>query len=436
MSAVMKTTSLILLLLLAGCASDSNELTIATVNNSDMVIMQQLSPQFEEETGIELAWVVLEENVLRQRVTTDIATSGGQFDIVTIGAYETPIWGKQDWLEPLNDLGDSYDYEDIFEPVRNSLSVDGTLYAVPFYAESSFTFYRTDLFEAANLEMPAAPTYAQIESFAEALHDPANNLYGICLRGKAGWGENMAYVSTLVNTFGGRWFDMDWNPQLDSPEWKTAIQFYVDLLTNYGPPGASTNGHNENRALFASGNCAIWIDATSAAGYIFNPDDSNVADKTGFTKAPIAKVTNGSGWAWSWALAIPKTSKNSAAAKQFLQWATSKSYVSLVAETNGWTVVPPGTRASTYEHEAYQSAAPFASFTRDAILTADPANPTRDPVPYTGVQYVAIPEFQGIGTQVGQSIAAALAGQSTVEEALATAQEATVRTMRQAGYID
>lgn len=432
----MKFTPLVLLLFLAGCAQESNVLTIATVNNSDMVIMQQLSSRFEAESGIELDWVVLEENVLRQRVTTDIATSGGQFDIVTIGAYETPIWGEREWLMPLDDLGDAYDYEDIFEPVRNSLSVDGSLYAVPFYAESSFTFYRTDLFDAAGLEMPAAPTYDQIASFAETLHDPENNLYGICLRGKAGWGENMAYVSTLVNTFGGRWFDMDWQPQLDSPEWQEAIQFYVDMLTQYGPPGASTNGHNENRALFASGNCAIWVDATSAAGYIFNPSDSRVADKTGFTSAPIAEVKNGSGWAWAWALGIPKTSKKSAEAKQFLQWATSASYVSLVAETNGWTVVPPGTRASTYENEAYQQAAPFASFTRDAILTADPANPTRDPVPYTGVQFVAIPEFQGIGTQVGQSVAAALAGQSTVEEALAAAQEATVRTMQQAGYIE
>ena len=128
----------LLLVLLPGCA-DPDRLTVATVNNSDMIIMQRLSARFETETGIRLDWVVLEENVLRQRVTTDIATGGGQFDIVTIGAYETPIWGKQGWLMPLDDLGEDYDYDDIFEPVRNSLSVDDTLFAVPFYAESSFT---------------------------------------------------------------------------------------------------------------------------------------------------------------------------------------------------------------------------------------------------------------------------------------------------------
>ena len=410
-------------------------ITIATVNNSDMIIMQRLSTQFEQATGHELNWVVLEENVLRQRVTTDIATGGGQFDIITIGAYETPIWGAQDWLVTLDDLGAEYDYDDIFPPVRNSLSANGALYAVPFYAESSFTFYRTDLFEQAGLEMPAQPTYDQVMEFAAKLHDPDNDQYGICLRGKPGWGENMAFVGTLVNTFGGRWFDESWQPQLESAEWKAAVSFYVDLMNQYGPPGASSNGHNENRALFASGNCAMWIDATSAAGYIFNPSDSKVADKTGFTNAPVASCPNGVGWAWSWALAIPKSSQKVDAAKAFLKWSTSKEYVELVGETDGWTVAPPGTRKSTYENSAYIEAAPFAEFVLDAILKADPANPTCQPVPYTGVQFVAIPEFQGIGTQVGQSVAAALSGQMTVDEALAAAQSATTRTMTQAGYI-
>jgi sorbitol/mannitol transport system substrate-binding protein len=413
----------------------SETLTIATVNNSDMIIMQKLSPKFEEATGIKLNWVVLEENVLRQRVTTDIATKGGQFDIITIGAYETPIWGKQGWLTQVDDLGDDYDYADILEPVRNSLSADGKLYAVPFYAESSFTFYRKDLFDAAELKMPDGPTYDDIKSFAEKLHRPADNVYGICLRGKPGWGENMAYVGTLVNTFGGRWFDMEWKPQLTTEPWKQAVTFYVDLLKNYGPPGASSNGHNENRALFASGQCAMWIDATSAAGYIYNPAESKVADKTAFAKAPIEKTPNGSGWAWSWALSIPASSKQADAAKKFLKWATSKEYVTLVGETQGWVAAPPGTRKSTYENPKYKEAAPFADFVLEAILTADPAHPTAEPVPYTGVQFVAIPEFQGIGTVVGQSVAAALSGQMSVDQALTAAQASTERTMRQAGYI-
>jgi sorbitol/mannitol transport system substrate-binding protein len=414
--------------------SGGKTLTVATVNNADMIIMQRLSKEFEEQSGIEINWVVLEENVLRQRVTMDIAMSGGQFDVITIGSYETPIWGKLGWLTELNDLGEDYDYDDLLEPVRNSLSVEGSLYAVPFYAESSFTYYRSDLFEKAGLVMPDQPTYEQIEQFAALLHDPDNGIYGICLRGKPGWGENMAFVGTLINTFGGRWFDMDWKPCLDSPEWHEAISFYVRLLNQYGPPGSSSNGHNECRALFATGKCAIWIDATSAAGFLYDRNQSEVADRTAFARAPIAKVANGAGWSWAWALGIPATTKQAAEAKQFVAWATSKEYVARVAEVDGWTVVPPGTRKSTYARPEYLAAAPFAESVEQAIMAADPDNPTEMPVPYTGIQYVAISEFQGIGAQVGKEVAAALTGRKTVEQALQTMQSDTERAMTQAGY--
>jgi sorbitol/mannitol transport system substrate-binding protein len=414
----------------------AEELTIATVNNSDMIIMQKLSPEWEKATGNKLNWTVLEENVLRQKVTTDIATKGGQFDIITIGAYETPLWGKQGWLVPLDDLGDAYDYGDIIPQVKDALSVDGKLYAVPFYAESSFTFYRKDLFEKAGLTMPDKPTFAQITEFAAKLTDKENGVYGICLRGKPGWGENMAFFTTLVNGMGGQWFGMDWKPMLESPEWKESLAWYLDVMTKYGPPGASANGHNENRALFATGKCAMWIDATSAAGYIFNPKESQVADKTAFTASPVSdKNPNASGWSWAWALGIPASSTKADAAKSFLAWATSKDYVKLVGTTEGWVAAPPGTRKSTYANPDYTAAAPFANTVLTAIEVTNPSKPTVNPVPYTGVQFVAIPEFQGIGTAVGQEIAAALAGQKTADEALAAAQAATLQTMTEAGYI-
>jgi sorbitol/mannitol transport system substrate-binding protein len=414
----------------------AEELTIATVNNSDMIIMQKLSPEWEKATGNKLNWSVLEENVLRQKVTTDIATKGGQFDIITIGAYETPLWGKQGWLVALDDLGDAYDYGDIIPQVKDALSVDGKLFAVPFYAESSFTFYRKDLFEKAGITMPEKPTFAQISEFAAKLTDKDAGVYGICLRGKPGWGENMAFFTTLVNGMGGQWFGMDWKPMLESPEWKDSLAWYLDVMTKYGPPGATANGHNENRALFATGKCAMWIDATSAAGFIFNPKESQVADKTAFTASPVSdKNPNASGWSWAWALGIPASSSKAEAAKSFLAWATSKDYIKLVGATEGWVAAPPGTRKSTYANPDYIAAAPFAKTVMTAIEVTNPSKPTVNPVPYTGVQFVAIPEFQGIGTAVGQEIAAALAGQKTADEALAAAQASTLQTMTEAGYI-
>ncbi|MCZ7934980.1 sugar ABC transporter substrate-binding protein [Agrobacterium leguminum] len=420
--------------LLAGLAQ-AEEINIATVNNGDMIIMQKLSSAWEKETGNKINWIVLEENVLRERVTTDIATNGGQFDIMTIGGYEAPIWGKQGWLAPVDDLGDDYDYADLLDPIKKGLTVDGKLYAVPFYTESSFTLYRKDLFDAAGLKMPDNPTYDQIKDFAAKLTDKSKQQYGICLRGKPGWGENMAFLGTMINTYGGRWFDMDWKPQLTSEPWKKAIADYVALMTSYGPPGAAANGFNENQTLFSSGRCAMWIDATSAAGRVYDPKQSQVADKTAFTRAPVEVTPNGSSWSWSWNLAIPNTTKKLETAKSFVKWATSKSYVKTVGESEGWVAVPPGTRKSTYELPEYKKAAPFADTVLKAIMSADPSKPTKDPVPYTGVQFVAIPEFQSIGTVVGQQIAAALSGQQTVDAALEGAQKQVERDMTRAGYI-
>ncbi|MGM0825347.1 MAG: ABC transporter substrate-binding protein [Pseudomonadota bacterium] len=430
-------TSLAAAIAFAGQAQAETELTVATVNNNDMVIMQSLTDAFEEaHPDITLDWVVLEENVLRQRMTTDIATEGGQFDVMTIGTYEVPIWAERGWLSPLDNLPDDYNEDDLLTSVRDGLSHDDTLHALPFYAESSMMYYRKDLFEEAGIEMTEQPTWDEVREWAGKLDGMEDDLAGICLRGKPGWGENMAFVSTLVNTFGGRWFDEDWNPELNSEEWTNAVQFYVDLLNDYGPSGASSNGFNENLALFSRGNCGMWVDATSAAGKLYDEDESEVADSLGFAPAPVAETPKGSHWLWSWALAIPASSENQDAAREFITWATSQEYVELVGETEGWTSVPPGTRESTYEDERYIEAAPFADFVLKAIQDADPTDSTLEPNPYVGVQFVGIPEFQSIGTQVGQSIASALTGDSTVEEALDTAQRATERAMQRSGYID
>ncbi len=279
---------------LSSVSFGAETLTIATVNNSDMIRMQKLSKTFEaEHPDIKLNWVVLEENVLRQRLTTDIATQGGQFDVLTIGMYEAALWGAKGWLEPMKDLPASYDLDDVFPSVRDGLSVKGSLYALPFYAESSITYYRTDLFKNAGLTMPEHPTWTQIGEFAEKLTDKSKEQYGLCLRGKAGWGENMALITTLANGFGARWFDEKWQPQFNGPEWKDALNFYVDNMKKSGPPGASSNGFNENLALFNSGKCAIWVDASVAGSFVTDKTQSKVADHVGFTFAPHEKNRQG-----------------------------------------------------------------------------------------------------------------------------------------------
>jgi sorbitol/mannitol transport system substrate-binding protein len=421
-----------LVTLLASTAMAQTKLTIATVNNGDMIRMQGLTADFTAKNpDIQLEWVTLEENVLRQRVTTDIATKGGQFDVLTIGTYEVPIWAKKGWLVELKNVDD---VDDLLPAMRGGLSVEGKLFASPFYGESSMVMYRKDLMDKAGMKMPDAPTWEFIGKAARAMTDKANGVFGVCLRGKAGWGENMAFLTATSNSFGARWFDEKWTPQFNQPEWKATMDFYVNLMKDAGPPGASSNGFNENLALFNAGKCGMWIDATVAASFVTNPKDSKVADKVGFALAPDNGLGKRGNWLWAWSLAIPAGSKKTDAAQKFIGWATSKAYLELVASKEGWANVPPGTRKSLYANPEYAKV-PFAKMTLDSINSADPTKPTVKPVPYVGVQFVAIPEFQGIGTSVGQIFSKVLAGELTVDAGLAQAQDLTTREMTKAGYI-
>jgi sorbitol/mannitol transport system substrate-binding protein len=429
-------TKLVVALSLALCtgAFAATEIVIATVNNGHMIEMQKLTPQFEKANpDIKLKWVTLEEGVLRQRVTTDIATKGGQFDVMTIGMYETPIWGKKGWLKELK-TDAAYDVDDLLPAMRNGLSVDGKLFAAPFYGESSMLMYRKDLADKAGIKFAERPTWTEVRDAAAKMHDPKAGVYGICLRGKPGWGDNMAFITTMANSFGAQWFDMSWKPQLESKPWKDAVTFYVDLLKTYGPPGSASNSFNEILALYNEGKCAMWIDATIAASFITDPKQSKVADKVAFAQGPYAATQKGANWLWAWALAIPAGTKHTEAAQKFITWATSKEYINLVAKEKGWASVPTGTRKSTYANPEFLKAAKFADAEKKAIDSANPNDSTLPKSPYVGVQFAAIPEFQAIGVAVGQQMSSALSGKSTVDQALKASQVAADREMRKGGY--
>lgn len=427
-------TGLLLALAAAGMAHAQTELVIATVNNGHMIEMQKLTPFFEKANpAIKLKWVTLEEGTLRQRVTTDIATKGGQFDVMTIGMYEAPIWSKKGWLLPIA-TDAAYDVDDLLPAVRAGLSLDGKLYASPFYGEGSMLMYRKDLTDKAGIKFSERPTWNEVRDAAAKIHDPKAGVYGICLRGKAGWGDNMAFLSTMVNSFGGQWFDMSWKPQLESKPWKDAITFYVDLLTKYGPPGSSANSFNEILALYNEGKCGMWVDATIAASFITDPKQSKVANKVAFAQGPYSVTTKGANWLWAWSLAIPASSTKADAAQTFVKWATSKDYIKLVAKETGWNTVPTGTRKSTYATPEFLKSSKFAEAEKKALDTANPNDNTLPKSPYQGVQYAAIPEFQAIGVAVGQQMSAALAGKVTVDQALKTSQLTAEREMKKAGY--
>ena len=162
----------------------------------------------------------------------------------------------------------------------------------------------------------------------------------------------------------------------------------------------------------------MWYDASSAAGTLESKDTSKVVGRNGYVEAPRLK-TKHSGWLYSWSLGIPATTSHKDAAWKFVAWATSKPYIRLVGEKLGWAELPPGSRLSTYRIPEYRKAAKaFAQPTLYAIEHANQNKPTVDPVPYVGVQFLDIPEFQDLGTRVAQQFTAAIAGQQSVAQAI------------------
>jgi sorbitol/mannitol transport system substrate-binding protein len=401
-------------------------ITVAVVNNPQMADIQKLTPEgfAASHPNIKVKYVTLDENTLRDQVTKDVAASGGQFDVVMIGPFEVPTWAQNKWISDITSQanGDAaYDVNDLIKPIKESLSVEGKLYAVPFYGESSFLMYRKDLLQQKGLTMPAQPTWNDVASIAQKLNNPSAGMAGICLRGKTGWGENLAPLNTVVNTMGGQWFDMQWNAHLTDPAFNQAVTFYTNLIKTAGEPGAGNYSFNECANAMMQQKAAMWYDATVGASVI-DAEKSPIAGKVGYAPAPIDKTKN-SGWLWTWALAIEAASKHKSAAWTYMSWATSKDYINFAGEKLGWASVPPGSRYSTYDNPNYQkAAAAFAKPTLDEINAVNVTQPGVQPQPYSGVQYVGIPEFEDFGTRVSQEITAVIAGKESVDQALQKSQ--------------
>ena len=403
-----------------GGGGATTTLTVASVQNDAMTDLKSLVPDFQKaHPNIKVNIVTLPEDQVRQQVTQDVATKSGKYDLFTIGTYEVPLWAKKGWLEDLAPYiakDSSYDSNDLIPGVRSALSYKNDLYAVPFYGESSMLMYRKDMLAAKGITMPDHPTWDQVAAAARAVNSSTVN--GICLRGLPGWGEQLAPLDTVVNTYGGRWFDTSWNAQLNSQAWKDAVTFYVTLLKQAGEPGAPNAGFTECLNAYNAGKVAMWYDATVAASFF----TGDAAANSGYAYAPT-KIKDWSGWLWAWSLGMPSSSTKKDAAWTFMSWATNKDYAKLVGTKLGWKRVAPGTRTSTYAIPEYKAAsAGFATVTLESIAHADITKPTVDPVPYIGIQYVDIDEFQQLGDQVAQEFAKVMAGTQTIDQALQKAQ--------------
>ena len=424
------------LLLLTGCGGGDDEsasgdtLTIAVVDNGDLDTLQEMSDAFlAEHPEVEIEWVREGENELRETVTTDVGTGAGRFDVATVGTYEAQVWADQELLTPLTDMPEGFDAGAFIPEVADALTHEDTLQAAPFYGESTFTMYRTDLLDEVGVEMPERPTWDDVVAAATAIEEQTDTA-GACVRGKPGWGENAAVVTAMAHSYGARWYDEEWSPELDSDAWRQASETYL-ALAGMAPEGVADAGYAENLALFQDGQCGIWVDATTAASFVTDGEASSVADDVDFAFAPGTEAGRASNWLWAWALAIPASSDQPELAKEFVTWATSSEYAQLVADEQGWAAVPAGNRTDLYENPDYTEAAPFADLALESIQTSDIGAPSSDPVPYVGMQYVDVPAFQSLGNAVGQQYSTAIEGDLSLDEVLERSQWVAGETIEQ-----
>jgi sorbitol/mannitol transport system substrate-binding protein len=410
-----------------GGGGGGDSLNVLMVNNPQMVDLQKLTAEnFTKDTGIRVNFTVLPENDVRDKISQEFSSQAGQYDVATVSNFEIPIYARSKWIAPLSPYiknDPKFDQDDIFKPMTQALSgEDGQVYGEPFYGESSFLMYRKDVLQSKGITMPANPTWQQVADIAAQVDNAQPGMRGICLRGQPGWGQVFAPLTTVVNTFGGTWFTEDWQAQVNAQPFEDAVNFYVNLVRTHGESGAPQAGFTECLNNLIQGNVAMWYDATSAAGSL-EAADSKVKGKIGYAPAPVM-LTKTSGWLYAWAWGIQQASKKKDDAWKFISWASGKDYENLVGNQVGWSSVPAGKRESTYENKDYlKESGAFAAPTKTAIESADPSNPGVQPRPAIGIQFVDIPEFPDLGTQVSQDISSAIAGKMTVERALNKGQK-------------
>lgn len=408
----------------------TDSINVLMVNNNQMLDLQKLTAEhFTEDTGITVNYTIMPENDARAKITQEYSWQSGQYDVATLSNYEIPFFAENGWLAPLDDTvaaDAEFDQDDILPAYTESLTgKDGHLYGEPFYGESSLLMYRKDIFKEHGLEMPDNPTWDEVADLAGQVDEAEDDMKGICLRGQPGWGQMFAPLTTVVNTFGGTWFDADWNAKVNAPEFTEAVTFYTELIRDHGEAGAAQAGFAECLNNMVQSKTAMWYDASSA-GSTLEAENSPVKGKIGYAQAPV-KDTEHAGWLWTWSWGIQAASEKQDAAAEFVAWASSKEYEQLVADELGWASAPAGKRASTYENKEYQEAAPFFAAEREAILNADPKDPGVQPRPYVGIQFAGIPEFADLGTSVSEDISAVIAGKMTVGEALDRGQKRATR---------
>ena len=250
--------------------------------------------------------------------------------------------------------------------------------------------------------MPAQPTWPQVAEFAARLDQGEGQRRGICLRGKPGWGEVIAPLDTVINTFGGRWFDPEWRRAADLPGVAPGREFYVDLVARHGEPGAATRPASPSARPVRPGPGRHVVRRDVGRQHRRGPAESTVAGQIGYAPAPVV-TTHTSGWLYSWSLAIPETSAAQGRGVE-VRVLDDEQALHRARRQRPRSGGPRCRRAPasrrTRSRSTSRCRAPTASRSCRACSGRTRSSRPCEPVPYTGMQFVRIPEFQDLGTRV------------------------------------
>ena len=381
--------------------------------------VQAMLPDFEEMTGITVEMEVVPEADVTSKMLLEMSTASGRYDVVENNIIFIPGFAENDYIIPfdpyLEQFSDIFDRDDFVPGYFGTNLLDGQVWGLPVFGESSFVMYRTDLYEQHGLEPPA--TFEAMRESARVIHEATDGeIVGITMRGLQGIQSVYIWAAYLWG-HGGSFLDADGNSNLATPEAIRATEEFASVLNSYGPVGVANYGWEENRLLFQQGKAALTLDATVNGAYNEDPSVSEVVGKVGYLPVPQieGEVMGGSSSLGVHSLYIPSASKNPAAAALFVIWMTAPEQ-----QLRSVTLVPNSgvTSLTAMNSEAFVSR--YGAFREGMIAAVNNGNPQFLPT---------VPQANEIINNAGIAVSKVLAGVATAEEALMEADEANNRAL-------
>jgi multiple sugar transport system substrate-binding protein len=347
----------------AVCTSD---VRVLAQTRDGLTLLEQHKDEFKKLSGASFVIDNLNENDRRAKSRADASTVG-KYNVYYVDEANVALFARSKWIEPLfKYYPKEYDYADFDAGRQKVATVDNTVWFAPLTGGGDLLVYRKDLLEKAGVKPPT--NLEELQAAVKKLHDPANGVYGIALRGQRGSGANVWRWMPFFRGFGGQWFEGD-KPVFNSPAAVKATETYLDLF-KYSAPGTKTGSWDESTGAFLAGKVALLIESTPLAGNAVDPKLSAVVGKVGYIKPPAPLTGGGYGHGLAVGTKANKTEQAKQCAGLFVAWATSKQNEQRrlaqgqFGELNRTSVLTSGEFAKRYGRDLGQALADTAKVTQ------------------------------------------------------------------------